>query len=154
MAVVKVSLDACCARKMETAPPSDQTPCSCCGKRPATHFICYGGTGKSAALCDECVISEDSFAAALMAEAKNAKCVYCGGSPCSGGFDTLAQLTGATTRHRWLCMSCSPEYYAFMQAAFGGISDGLTSSAQLEELRKLGVATDEHMRDFVRRRDN
>jgi hypothetical protein len=139
---------------MRPTSPSEQPACSCCGKRPATHFIYDGSASKTAAICEECVTTQDTLATSLMAEAKSAKCVYCGGSPCSGGIDTIAQLTGGTTYYRWLCLSCSPEYYAFMQAAFGGISEGLPHTAQLEEMCKIGVAIDQHMRSFVRSRDN
>jgi len=51
-------------------------------------------------------------------------------------------------------MSCSPEYFSFTQAEIGKITDGPSSTGQLEELRKLSGAVDEHMREFVRRRDN
>jgi protein-arginine kinase activator protein McsA len=139
---------------MKPSPESDQAICSSCGKRPATNYICYGGTGKSEELCDDCINTEDPTSAVFTSEAKSAKCVYCGGIPCCGGTDTLSQITGGQFRNRWMCMSCSPEYYAFMQGAFSGIAEGLTQEEQIKLLTEVGAKTEAHMIAFVRRRDN
>jgi len=97
---------------------------------------------------------EDPGLEAFSNQAKNAKCEYCGGAPCGGGPDTLAQLTGEGMKNRWMCMSCAPEYYSFIQSEFAKIPEGLTSPEQIAEMRKVSENTDTHMRDFVRRRDN
>jgi len=108
----------------------------------------------SAELCDECLSREDPISAAFTAEAKSAKCHYCGGSPCGGGPDTISQITGGPSENRWLCMSCSPEYYSFMQSALSKVSDGLAQHDQIERLKQIAIEADAHMRAFVRRRDN
>jgi hypothetical protein len=141
-------------RKMKPSPESDQPICNSCSKRPATNYICYGGTGKSAELCDDCINTEDPTSAAFTSEAKSAKCVYCGGFPCCGGTDSLSQITGRPPTNRWMCMSCSAEYYSFMQGAVSGIGAGLTQEEQINLLKEVGTKIEAHMIAFVSRRDN
>ena len=139
--------------------PSDETRlCVKCGIRPATNHICYGGTGRTDDVCDECLLVDDSpvakFTAALTDEAKNARCCYCGGFPCGGGPDTISQITGGPTQNRWMCMSCSAEYCSFTQRALESITSVLNHADQIARIKEIGADADSHMRAFVARRDN
>ena len=132
--------------------------CDKCGTRPATNFICRGGPGRTDALCDECLRVEDSIigklAASLAVEAKSARCCYCGGFPCSGGLDTFSQITAGPPQDRWMCMSCSMEYYSSLQKAIELEPGTLTAEEQITRLKEIGTEIDSHMASFVARRDN
>jgi hypothetical protein len=136
---------------------SDQAVCSKCGTRIATTHIFYGGTGKSVVVCDECIATEHPMIAAISQEAKNAKCRYCGGSPCSGGMDTIAQVTKRPPANQWMCVSCSTEYSSLMERELHRASKDLGAAEQLEQieqLKKIGQEVEAHMRAFVVQRDN
>jgi len=109
-------------------------------------------------LCDECLQVDHSFVAKLVAslvnESKSANCRYCGGSPCGGAPDPLSHIRGEGPKNRWMCMSCSPEYYKFIQSALGEIPDDLTQQEHIERLIEMGIRADKYMTVFVRHRDN
>ena len=131
----------------------EQSYCTKCGFSPATNHICCGGTGKSAQYCDSCFPTEDPLTAKLIAEARNSTCEYCGGSPCSGGPNSLSQMLG-TSKNQWMCMPCSMEYQPFLLKKLENVTDNLSQSEQLDLLKKLYEEVDAHMRFFVRQRDN
>lgn len=134
---------------------NEQTLCEKCGTRPATNFLCLGGTGVSSSLCDECLEAGDPASASFAAEIKAARCRYCGGHPCSGGTDIFPLATGGAQEHRWMCMSCAMEYYSHVQTAFAGIAGThLTAVKQVERLREMQQDAEQHMKEFVRTRDN
>lgn len=139
---------------MEQSDAPDRETCSRCGERPAINYVSYGATGKSLDLCDDCMVAEDSFLASLASEAKNARCEYCGGSPCGGGLDSFAQQPGQPMRNKWMCMTCSSEYYDFILRKLAEISEGLSSAEQIAEMQLVSRSAEIHMRKFVQNRDS
>ena len=139
---------------MESSSESDSEVCSKCGVRSATNMICYGGTGESVGLCDNCLPQSDPVTSDFINEMKAAKCGFCGGSPCSGGTDSLANLTGGSSLNRWMCFSCAPEYYATMQLELAKVPDESAAEDQLVEMKNALKRVEAHMRQYVRRRDN
>lgn len=132
----------------------DPTLCSRCGIRAGTHYICFGGTGKSLDLCDECLPLESPSTAGFIEEARNARCEYCGGSPCGGGTDTFGSIFGSPRKNRWRCISCLTEYSAWILKAFEGLSKDLSAPMQMEEIKRINEEVDAHMKAFVCQRDN
>jgi hypothetical protein len=51
-------------------------------------------------------------------------------------------------------MSCSTEYYSFIQRRLATVSTELDQMSQTEELKRVGLDADGHMRMFVAQRDN
>ena len=144
--------------EQDLEPSDDRTLCGKCGARPATNHICFGGTVTTLDLCDDCLRADDSFAgkfaASLVDEAKSARCRYCGGFPCSGGSDSLSQITGASVQKRWMCMSCSAEYLSRLQSALGSMPGNLTADEQIARIKEIGLDIDSHMAAYVALRDN
>src|ERR1035437_1634275 len=137
-------------------PINESNLCGKCGARLGANHICYGSTGESVVLCDECLRADESmagmFAARLADEAKSARCCYCGGFPCGGGPDTFSQITGGPSQNRWMCMSCTTEYYSYSQNAFESFSGDLTLDEQIAGIKEVGADADAHMAAFVRNR--
>jgi hypothetical protein len=126
-----------------------QTICEACGKRPATHHICYAGTGKSSDLCGECFeASAPPEVRESAAAVRDAHCQYCGGQPCAGGTDMFSLITGAQ-RSKYMCMPCSMEYHRFLQQQFSPDASGLSQQEQLAVIRTLVDQADAHMRQWV-----
>src|SRR5215467_12586778 len=72
--------------------------CEKCRDRPATHHVCFGGTGKSTDLCEPCfraysppevLASSDLFRDAV----RKGRCKYCG-DPAAGGFGGSSPFLG------------------------------------------------------------
>jgi hypothetical protein len=135
--------------------PNEEYPlCDKCGAKPATNHICYGGTGKTSDLCDDCVQTEDPFSAAFSSQIKNARCQYCSGPVVSGGIDSLGQILGEPPRMQWMCESCFSEHHSYTLKAFGNVPQNLPYDQQIEHLKKIQTATDAHMQAFVSERGN
>jgi hypothetical protein len=131
---------------------TEQFPCDVCHERLATHHICFGGTGKSSHLCDECFESSAPIdIRQLTAEMRAAHCQYCGGQPCGGGTDSLALAMGVQ-QTKFMCLSCSQEYYRYMQQEIPTDRDGLSQQEQLAALQKFRDQADAHMRQWVSER--
>ena len=124
--------------------------CEVCHERPATNHICDGNTGKSSDLCAECFESSappevrQSFAAI-----REAHCQYCGGKACDGGTDFLALLTGV----QLMCMPCSLEHNRYIRQELRHLNKNKSQPEQMESLRELNIAADEHMKLWVLDRD-
>ena len=131
-----------------------ETLCSRCSIRPATNHVCFGGSGKSLDLCDECLPLESPSTAGFIGEARNARCEYCGGSPCCGGTDLFDLSLGPPAKIRWKCLSCSSEFNTFVLAAISKISRDLPHEIQAAEIRSISEEVELHMKAFVRQRDN
>ena len=114
--------------------------------------MCYGGTGKSSHLCDECFESSappevrDSAAAV-----RDAHCQYCGDQPCAGGTDMFALITGVQ-KSKYMCMPCSMEYHRFIQQQLSPDAPGLSQQEQLTAIRRLLDEADAHMKQWVSER--
>lgn len=96
----------------------------------------------------------DPVAAGFAEEARSARCDYCGGHPCCGGTGFLFLGTGAAPKTKWMCMSCGPEYYDFVQSAVSTIAEEMTGDEQIKRLKEIESNTDAHMAAFVSCRDN
>ena len=136
----------------------EQTLCEVCGERRATHYICYGGTGKSSNLCDECFTATAPQDMLQSAEAaREAHCQYCGGQPCAGGTDFLAQALGIQ-QSRYMCMSCTQEFHRFTQQELQqGLQQGshhLSQQEQVAAIARLSEKADRHMMEWVSKRDS
>ena len=130
----------------------DQILCEVCHERPATHHICYGGTGKSSDFCGECFQASAPPDIIQSAQAaRDAHCQYCGGQPCAGGTDMFALMTGVQ-KSKYMCMPCSMEYHRFIQRQLSPDASGLSQQEQLALLRKLDRDADEHMKRWVSER--
>jgi protein-arginine kinase activator protein McsA len=133
------------------ATPTD-TICEVCHERRATHFVCYGGTGKSSHLCDECFESSTPPEVRQSAAAvRDAHCQYCGGQPCAGGTDFLALATGVL-QDRYMCMPCAMEYQRFVQQQLSPDDSGISQQEQLAVIQKLLDEADAHMKQWVSER--
>jgi hypothetical protein len=128
--------------------------CEVCHERRATHFVCYGGTGKSSHLCDECFETSASSEVRQFAIAtREAHCQYCGRQPCAGGTDFLALMSGVQ-QMKFMCMPCSMEHNRYIQEQLRQDASGLSQQEQLAALRALDIAADEHMKQWVSERDS
>ena len=139
-------------------PNEEEKLCSKCLVQRATNHICFGGSRPPVDLCDDCLRADTSTemmnTASFIEESKGATCCYCGGSPCAGGTDNISQITGGLPKYRWMCMSCSQEYYSSMQQAFESFPSNLTTEEQIAKIKEIGAVIDSHMSSFVVRRDN
>jgi hypothetical protein len=132
----------------------EHTVCEVCIERRATHHICYGGTGKSSDLCDECFqASAPPDILQSAATVRDAHCQYCGGQPCLGGTDMFALITGVQ-KLKYMCMPCSMEYHRFLQQQLSPDSSDLSQHEQSAVIRKLLDPVDAHMKQWVSERDS
>jgi hypothetical protein len=132
----------------------EQAFCEVCHERRATHYICYGGTGKSSHLCDACFeTSAPPEVRQSNAALREAHCQYCGGQPCAGGTDFLALVTGVQ-QMKYMCMPCSLEHNRYIQQELGRASANLSQQEQLAALRTLNIAADKHMKQWVSERNS
>jgi hypothetical protein len=145
--------------------------CDKCQKREATvhhtHFTsvqgndvtCVAGDDpKEGNLCQECYEASNPTEAQEVARATAAGCQYCGGTPYSGGPDSLAKLSGAG-RWRFLCQRCTNEYYGFLRRKMPGFRSTNVTKEQIDEIRKHDFPAvlrelDEHMKLWVKGRDS
>jgi hypothetical protein len=127
------------------------TVCEVCHERRATHHICYGGTGKSSDLCDECFrASAPPDVIQSAAAARDAHCQYCGGESCTGGPDMFAMMTGVL-KAKYMCVPCSMEYHQFLQQQLSSAESGFSRLEQLAVIRKLLDEVDAHMKQWIQR---
>lgn len=75
-----------------------------------------------------------------------------GKSPCAGGPDSLAGITGDEPRMLWMSIPCSTEYYSYLQTALGEALTDLTPVMQMDHIGRIHLVADIHMAEFVRRR--
>ena len=130
----------------------DQNLCEVCHERPATHHICYGGTGKSSDLCEECFESSvPPDVRQSLSEARDAHCQYCGGQPCAGGTDMFAFITGVQ-KSKYMCMPCTMEYHRFIQRQLSSDAPSLSQQEQLAVIRKLVDEADAYMKRWISER--
>jgi hypothetical protein len=124
--------------------------CENCHERPATQFICYGGTGKSTHLCDECFANSAPADIRQLATAtKEACCQYCGGQPCGCETDFLALVTGVQ-KLKFMCLRCSMEHNRYVQQLTSQWNAAeLSQEEQLTLIRKLDEDVDKHMKQWV-----
>lgn len=128
--------------------------CEVCHERPATKHICDGNTGKSSDFCAECFESSaPPEARQSLAEMRETRCEYCDGKAFSGGTDTIALMFGIQ-RKKYMCISCNSEHLRYMQQELRRISPTLSQEEQMESLRQLNNAADEHMKKWVSERDS
>jgi hypothetical protein len=131
-----------------------QILCEICHERPATNHICNGNTGKSSDFCAECFESSappemrQSFA-----EMRGAHCQYCDGEVFMGGTDTDALMFGVQ-QMKYMCKSCFFEHHRYRQQELRRISPTLSQEEQMESLRTLNIAADQHMKKWVSERDS
>ena len=133
----------------------EQTVCEVCGERLATRLICYGGTGKSSRLCDECFkLSAPPEIRESASAVRDAHCQYCGGQPCAGGTDMSALIT-SVQKSKYMCMPCSMEYHRFLQQQLSPDGSGLSSQKeQPGVIQKLLDEADAHMKQWISERDS
>jgi hypothetical protein len=84
---------------------------------------------------------------------REAHCRYCGGQPCAGGTDFLALATGVQ-QMKYMCMPCSLEHNRYIRQELERASPNLSQREQLAALRKLNIAADKHMKQWVSERDS
>lgn len=127
--------------------------CDVCGTRRATHYICYGGTGQSSHLCEECFqTSAPPDVLQSDAAVRAAHCQYCGHSAGTGGTDILAFISGVQ-QTKFMCLSCSQEFHRFIQQEVQlALEYGANSLPQVEQraaFAKLREKADAHMIQWV-----
>jgi protein-arginine kinase activator protein McsA len=128
--------------------------CQKCQKREATCHICNvvdGGNSTSLDLCSECFETESPEAKEWAAESAASVCEYCGGSPCAGGTDFLAMVTGVQ-KSKYMCLLCSMEHNRYNREQLQKMDLALSQQEQLAALRRLDVAANEHMKRWVSER--
>jgi len=128
--------------------------CDECGARPATchSIIVIGDETWFRDLCHECFEAlatpeEGEFDAAR----RDARCQYCGGQPCSGGSDFIA-LSAGVQGTKFMCHSCSLEFYRYVRQEPAKFSEDLPQHEQLEAVRIVGEKAERHMRQWVEER--
>jgi len=123
--------------------------CDHCQKRKATVHInrIVDDVVQSSDLCQKCAETELPELKALVA----ARCHYCGGHPCAAFIDFLAPMTGVQQMN-YMCIPCSMEHSRYIQQRLPQIDSGLSQQKQLAALRRLNVAADKHMRQWVSQR--
>jgi protein-arginine kinase activator protein McsA len=139
---------------MQPEATPEQALCEVCHERRAIHHICYGGTGKSSHLCEECfeksaTLEERESTAAM----REAHCQYCGGQPCAAGIDLFALAKGIQ-QMKYMCMPCSMEYHQYIQQEARGASSNLPPQEQLAAFLRLSTQADQHMRQWVSERES
>jgi protein-arginine kinase activator protein McsA len=127
--------------------------CERCQEREATCHTTtiVDGVKTSSHLCADC-FEESAFLESREAAAatRAAHCRYCGGQPCTGGTDLLAMITGEP-RMMFMCVSCSTEFYRFMQEQAQRIPQGSSRQEQLAAIPALQDEVDRHMKQWVSR---
>ena len=128
--------------------------CDECHVRPATchSIIVIGDETWFRDLCHECFEAlatpeERKFDAAR----RDARCQYCGGQPCSGGSDFIA-LSAGVQGTRFMCHSCSQEFYRYVRQELAKFSENLPQQEQLEAVRMVSEKAERHMRHWVEER--
>ena len=128
--------------------------CEACGRKKATIHLCQpGGNPSRISLCDECVKTHapDSVKG-LMEDLKAGRCRFCGGQ--DAATDSLVRLIdGLGAEEKFLCKSCSTEYWRAGSRYFDSPSD-LAGSDAHQRLVQCIENLDTHMKQWVRQRDN
>lgn len=127
--------------------------CERCHQREATchvHTIIDRATLLKS-LCARCFESYSPEGREVLERQRDARCEYCGGQPYSCETDVRGLAYGIE-RTRYMCQSCSGEHERYYQERLDQDFSGLSEKEQLELLRKLDDAADEHMKQWVARR--
>ena len=138
--------------------------CQECKQREAIRHIniCSSGSGddvsKTVDLCGECFKTFNPAIARELAAAFEAGCKYCGGKPEIGGGDPLSTLNGIR-KTRFLCESCSVEYFRFINRKLPGfgsaeVTEELKSKIQGTDVQALFTGLEEHMKKWVSGKDS
>jgi steroid delta-isomerase-like uncharacterized protein len=126
--------------------------CEVCGK-PATVHMCsiVDGVSTVGNFCEDCAPSDMRE---LIAKMRAARCEYCGARGCTDSPDILAMMKAdGERRERYLCRLCSEEHGRFVVRELQQVSRTLPQEEQMEALRKVKVAADEHVKQWVAGRE-
>jgi hypothetical protein len=129
--------------------------CEQCRQRDATchSTLVADGVAVDRALCEECfaLLAEPEMSRLFLA-AKHARCKFCRGPAVSGGMDA-AESPGAARAMNFLCGRCGAEYWRHWQEQVGTVSQDLPREEQMAATRAMLEGAEQHMREWVKRRD-
>jgi hypothetical protein len=128
--------------------------CQACGRKVATrHIYQPGAEPPRMSLCSDCVETHaPDLVRELIEDLKAGRCRFCGGQ--AAVTDGLVRIIdGPGADHKFLCQSCSSEYYKIGSRYFDSPED-LVESKSDERLREIIAKIDMDMRRWVSQRDN
>lgn len=134
----------------------DQKLCERCHKRLATFHICYGHTGESKHLCEQCyresaspeeLASSDHFRDIV----RNGKCKFCGQPAVGGSGGSLEALIG---REPFLwCEPCRRDLVEFWQRRENAMPEWpFDDKAAQERVSKQMADRERRQEEFMRQR--
>jgi protein-arginine kinase activator protein McsA len=121
--------------------------CENCHQREATCHLCQieGDDMKSRDLYRECYEASSPQAKELL----EARCEYCRAEASTGGTDLLD-----FERLKFLCEECSVEHERYVGQHMPQYTSSRSAEEQLSLFRKLNEQVDEHMKQWVSKRDS
>jgi protein-arginine kinase activator protein McsA len=124
--------------------------CEKCQKREATCHVMTEVEGGSTTsdLCNECFEATPSKARDLAAEMEAARCQYCGDKVFTAASESFMWTPGVE-QTKYMCRPCTLEHQQFTQQELQKMSPGGSQQEQLAAIRALNEKTDQHMREWV-----
>jgi hypothetical protein len=136
----------------------DRKLCERCNERHATHHICYGHTGESKHLCEQCY-KESAFPEELASSdrirdiVRNGKCRFCG-APAAGG-SVSCSIPGVMDEQTNLwCESCRRDLVEFGRRPENVIPTAFPfdDEAAQERLSQQMAERERRQEEFMRKR--
>jgi hypothetical protein len=138
---------------------NNEMVCQSCQKEPATHHICFAGTGETRDLCSECYDQDASLPNVvdnLSSLIQTGKCTYCG-SPAKSGYSSGGMMPGLEemglqTFELW-CEQCSEnlkEFYEKPEIREAMNSDFPVDDEALRQAAERITQVEEAKREFMR----
>ena len=127
--------------------------CDACHTRPSVYHTTsiIDFVARESHLCRDCFETVGETAAReFVASSRDARCQYCGAVAHSSRSDVLAQVLDEAAHVRSMCFECSQEYHQFNLREIQNLPQDLSSEQQLEALRRLRDAVQNHMKVWVR----
>ena len=133
----------------------DEKLCERCKQRPATHHVCFGGTGESNDLCEACfrassspevLASSDRFTEAL----RKGRCKYCGAPAVCGCGGSIPFAEDSLDL--W-CEACRQDLVEFGNMPENAIPDfPFEDKAAQERVRQQHLERERRQEEFMRQR--
>ena len=136
---------------------SERILCDVCRERPATHYTCFGGTGRDRHLCMTCFeqiaspAELESYHQSVEA-LRNAKCKYCG-APAIGGTTGLSIPGVLEEQADFWCEPCRLDLVEFASRPENAIPDfDVEDEARLDEVSQQLAERGRRQAEFMRQR--
>jgi len=143
-------------RRTEFMTAQDQKLCERCRERPATFHVCYGHTGESKHLCEQCYRESASPGELASSDnirdiVRNGKCRFCGQPAVGGSGGSLGAFIGA--EHFLWCERCRRDLVEFAQRPENAIPEFPFDDEAAQKRVSQQMAERERRQDeFIRQR--